>query len=358
MTKSEEITSLISQKFFLNQFIYSDIYLKKDNDEKEFCDCLIEFENVYVCIQIKEKSDDSSSLPYAWYKNKILHKAKSQIKATIDYYKDDTNFIFSKSSDLQIDRSKVVIPVIVFVNNEIAYYERILESKKLDAPINVFKFEDFKIMLETIVLPYDIVRYLEFRNIFRNNNDGKLLFDNIGNDTILTKCRTEKDYSELFLVHNYYKEILKNNLSEEYIRFYNQIIYQTNEMRQYRRDDFISGLLLVDYVRANIISTKWIKFVEAAKKDCFKSPFHFDVDNRVYMFFAKPRTMSEKDFSLRLDLCLVYYKYKHQKQLAHIFIFKMEDDNNYSVSIGDINLEKDIPYEELIDQAKKFFEEK
>lgn len=51
MTKSEEITSLISQKFFLNQFIYSDIYLKKDNDEKEFCDCLIEFENVYVPIR-------------------------------------------------------------------------------------------------------------------------------------------------------------------------------------------------------------------------------------------------------------------------------------------------------------------
>ena len=56
MTKSEEITKLISQKFFLNQFIYTDIYLKKDNEEKEFCDCLIEFENIYICIQIKEKS--------------------------------------------------------------------------------------------------------------------------------------------------------------------------------------------------------------------------------------------------------------------------------------------------------------
>ena len=66
--------------------------------------------------------------------------------------------------------------------------------------------------------------------------------------------------------------------------------------------------------------------------------------------------MSEEDFSLRLDLCLVYYKYKNQKQLAHIFIFKMEDDNNYSVSLGDINLETDIPYKELIDTAKKMFE--
>ena len=76
------------------------------------------------------------------------------------------------------------------------------------------------------------------------------------------------------------------------------------------------------------------------------------------MFFAKPRNISEEEFSLRLDLCLVYYKYKHRKQFAHIFIFKMEDDNNYSVSLGDINLETDIPYEELIDQAMKFFEEK
>ncbi len=140
------------------------------------------------------------------------------------------------------------------------------------------------------------------------------------------------------------------------IRFYNQIIYQLNEMREYKHDEFISGLLLVDYVRANTISVKWIEFVENAKKDCFKSPFRFDIGNRVYVFFVKPNNMSEEDFSLRLDLCLVYYKYKHQKQLVRIFIFKMEDENNYSVSLGDINLETDIPYEELIDTAKKLFE--
>ena len=34
----------------------------------------------------------------------------------------------------------------------------------------------------------------------------------------------------------------------------------------------------------------------------------------------------------------------------------MEDDNNYSVSLGDLNLETDIPYEELINMAKEFFE--
>ena len=67
----------------LNDDEYWQYLLKKDNEEKEFCDCLIEFENIYICIQIKEKSEDSTSLPYKWYKNKILHIAKNPARANI-----------------------------------------------------------------------------------------------------------------------------------------------------------------------------------------------------------------------------------------------------------------------------------
>jgi len=38
MTNSEQITSLISQKFFLPQYIYTDIYVKDGLQELEFCD--------------------------------------------------------------------------------------------------------------------------------------------------------------------------------------------------------------------------------------------------------------------------------------------------------------------------------
>lgn len=77
MTKSEEITSLISSKFFLKQFTYSEIYVLKDSQEQEFCDCMLEFSNVYICIQIKEKSDKIKVTPKKWFKDRVLNKAKS-----------------------------------------------------------------------------------------------------------------------------------------------------------------------------------------------------------------------------------------------------------------------------------------
>ena len=44
MTISEEITSLISQKYFLKQYIFDNLLVKEnDLSEKELCDCLLEF---------------------------------------------------------------------------------------------------------------------------------------------------------------------------------------------------------------------------------------------------------------------------------------------------------------------------
>ena len=67
MTKSEKITSMISEKFFLPQYIYTDVYVKEGKLEKEF-----------------------------------------------SFYKNDSNQIFSKSSELLLDRNKELLPVIVF----------------------------------------------------------------------------------------------------------------------------------------------------------------------------------------------------------------------------------------------------
>lgn len=48
MTHSEKLTSMIAEKFFLPQYIYSDVYVKTGKQENEFCDCLLEFESVYI----------------------------------------------------------------------------------------------------------------------------------------------------------------------------------------------------------------------------------------------------------------------------------------------------------------------
>ena len=97
MTKSEEIISLISSKFFLKQFTYSEIYVLKDSQEQEFCDCMLEFSNVYICIQIKEKSDKVKVTPEKWFKDRVLNKAKKQLRDTFNYFKNEEYKIFSKN---------------------------------------------------------------------------------------------------------------------------------------------------------------------------------------------------------------------------------------------------------------------
>ena len=357
MTKSEEIISLISSKFFLKQFTYSEIYVLKDSQEQEFCDCMLEFSNVYICIQIKEKSDKVKVTPEKWFKDRVLNKAKKQLRDTFNYFKNEEYKIFSKNTELHIDRNKAIIPLIVFLNNDVSNYDRIVVSKTLNRIINIFNYEDFSTMLNTLILPYDIISYLNYRIAFKQVDEGKIIFDNIDDSSTIVACpHNEKDYAELFLAHYYYKTIIENKLSEENIKFYNTIIYQLNEMRGCLRDNFLSGFLQVDYVRADTISQKWQDFVKYAKQDKFVAPFKFTIDDRVYMFFVKPKSLTETEFQIRMDLCLVYYKYKHNENLAHILLFKNEENEQYSVSIGDVNLNTDIPYESLIETAIEFFE--
>ena len=73
-----------------------------------------------------------------WFEKKVVKKAKSQLKDTFSFYKNESNQIFSKSSELVLDRTKEVFPVIVFLNNNLEQYKRIIYSESLDMIINIF----------------------------------------------------------------------------------------------------------------------------------------------------------------------------------------------------------------------------
>lgn len=360
MTESEEITGLISKKFFLNQYIYNDIYVKIGKQECEFCDCLMEFGGVYICIQIKERNPNAEGSSKRWFDDKVRGLAKSQQKKTIKYFKDTSNTIFSKSSELSLDRSKTIIPVIVFVNADIIAYDRIVYAKSLQTIINIFSYEDFKTMLETIVIPFDIITYLQYRVAFKKSDEGKMIFDEADeNATLLFRPECEKDYAQMFLMRTYHKSIIKQGVKEEYVDFYNSILLQMNEKTGCIRSDFIEGFLQVDYERADIIARNWIKCVDSAKSEKYIAPFVFSLKNRVYMFFSHPQSMTREVFQYKLNLCLVYYKYKHVSiDKAHILEFSNEKGNDYSVNLYDIDMNIGIPYEKLIADAKTFFESK
>ena len=163
MTNSEKLTSIIAEKFFLPQYIYTDIFVKDNDGEKEFCDCILEFESVYVVIQIKERGKKPTSSDEQWFEKKVVKNAKKQLKDTLAFYKNTENVVFSKSSEFIIDRDKTLIPLIVFMNANLSNYERVIRSKSIGDVINIFSYNDFETMLQTVVLPYDIICYLQYR---------------------------------------------------------------------------------------------------------------------------------------------------------------------------------------------------
>ncbi|MCF2679920.1 hypothetical protein ABE547_14235 [Dorea sp. YH-dor226] len=359
MTKSEKITGMISERYFLPQYIYADVYAKENKQEKEFCDCLIEFSSVYIVIQIKERNDSAAGSNEQWFEKKVVKKAKSQLKDTFSYYKNSANHIFSKSSDLVLDRNKELLPVIVFLNNDLTEYKRTIYSKSLNLVINIFSISDFEVMLQTLKLPYDIISYLVYRLAFESTENKKLILDKVNEDfAILLSPRTEHDYSYMFLARNYYKHILRHELNEENIAYYNELISQLNISAGCQRSKFIEGLLCVDYYRADKISKNWIKLLDLAKKDEFVFPYTITIEDRVYMFMIRPNRMSEAEFKQYLEYLLIYRKYIDKANIAHLILISYAQQERWSIEIGDVDLNNLIRYDELVDKVVEAIESK
>ena len=56
MTLSEQICQEINRKFYFDDFVLTNLFYTKDGVKMEICDGLIEFQDIYIILQIKERS--------------------------------------------------------------------------------------------------------------------------------------------------------------------------------------------------------------------------------------------------------------------------------------------------------------
>lgn len=357
MTNSEMLTGMIAGKLFLPQYIYTDVFVKTGKQENEFCDCLLEFESVYIIIQIKERGKKTKVTDQEWFAKKVVKRAKAQLRDTLAFFADTTNTIFSKATTLTIDRSKTILPVIVFLNPDLPNYERLVRSETLNEVINIFSLADFEIMLQTVVLPYDIVFYLQFRLAFEGIGNGKIIIDDVDdNTTILHKPVTEEDYAQMFLARNYYQQILVNGLTENHILYYNNLVSQLSAACNNDRNPFISGLMCVDYMQAATMTKNWLKLLDAAKADDFVFPYNFTIGDREYMFMVRPKKVPTVKFDLYLERILIYHRHKYKANLAHLILINHIVDDQFNIEVGDVDLTTLSRYDELLKETVEAME--
>ena len=72
-------------------------------------------------------------------------------------------FMNGKGDKCTLKIGKTYIGIIILYNEAIEDYKRIVSYKRIDEQFQCFTYNDFKVCCEKLVIPRDIIEYLEFR---------------------------------------------------------------------------------------------------------------------------------------------------------------------------------------------------
>ena len=372
MTKSEIKTEIKSKRVFLPEFVQYSIKYKGIKGEDELCDCLLEFQNTYFAIEVKERNENCKGKNSGnWYKNKIEKNAVDRIVKFYRLYKqsDKLSFYDENGNTVTIDSKNETIPIIVFDNPEIKEYKRIVYCSRINRYINVFSMEDFNEAFDTLLIPYEIRQYLLFRESLLCKNDvdlkSHLIIGDYGDKTILWGGGIN---SEAELAQYYYgirSNVDEPNEIERRLLLFNHI---SNHIRDSidlgcndttLKKDIISFVNSVDINLAYEFSKAWEKCLERSKETngCY-IPRLFHLDDKGLLLMNKPGSYSEKEFSDLCEVLILLYAYKRHFSFVYLIgFYKIDDD------VGTVFMCKrydsdffEYPDKELEDMIKKYNE--
>lgn len=199
MTKSEEICKNLGNLYFFKELVKSNLlYITDKKEEKELADVLMRVDNYILTIQIKEKTTNTSNSIENWINNKVYKVAKNQIKVSAQEIVKKIKFKEEENADI-LDNIDIctIIPIIIFdIGKENIEYKRSYESQSTDLKINIFNINDFEIMCKCLISPMEMIRYLNERIAYSNNN---ILIYEDEQRTIIGKNKNEETMLSFYI---------------------------------------------------------------------------------------------------------------------------------------------------------------
>lgn len=176
--KSEEEITLINQNVFFKEFTFDKNDFMIDNQSKvELADNILWLDDLLIIIQIKEKNLKGSSSVDTWLRNKVLNKAKNQIKKTHEYLFANSSIpIMNRRNQKHIlnTRDINVVHNLIIYKAECCHDISSAPSKyitKENRFIHFLRLEDYGHICRYLITPVELSEYMHFREIFfRNNN--------------------------------------------------------------------------------------------------------------------------------------------------------------------------------------------
>jgi len=175
---SEKAITLINQNLFFKEFTFDkNNFVTNNGTEVELADNLLWLDDLLIIIQIKEK-DKVGNIPIGkWFENKVLKKAKNQIKNTHNLLETQRSITISNGHDQHFEIAfssiKQIHSVIIYhvaeMPPENVYAQKFYRSKA-GIWIHIFTSEDYGHLCRYLITPAELNNYLIFRYDFLSSN--------------------------------------------------------------------------------------------------------------------------------------------------------------------------------------------
>jgi len=334
MTESEAYIAELNSNFFFKEFTFSSNTFKIDENGKELelADNVVWLDDLLMITQIKERNNTGDSNIENWFNNKVLRKAKRQIKDTISYFEiyKDISIQNEKGHILNVSEARKIEPIKLIIYSpgklfpESLRFQKFYKSKDVGL-IHLFHIEDYLWICKYLITPFEIREYLNFRmEIFLNHEN---LLNNFPEQYILGHYLETLDTST---INPKYIENLKNlvhNEEEFDISFIIENFKGKIRINEESLDYYAIIKELAKLNRADLreFKKRYLLAIEQSKKQEFTLPYRITSLNSKCGFVFVPLEFEQKDkwqnaiinyteghkYDQKLDKCIGMIVYHH-----------------------------------------------
>ena len=317
--QSEISTAQIVKDFFLVEFSFDELKYDPDNlpkgNGKELADVIVDYGNNVIAFQIKGRKnfDNGTSGEDEWVK-KYTDRAKNKLVDTYDQFQNNVMppFVNGRGDRYEIKKYGIYTGIIILYNERVREYTKVLNCRRLNGIVHCFTYKDFKYCCEKLILPKDIMEYIEYR--------GKSFeMDRI--------CKEESDVVDRFLVEKYGTNRFDPNELHIFRWFLNNYKdkLENGNRKQYR--EIIEVFLELDRAGVDAFSRRLGKIISLAKKSINSDNSYIVPENKElssFLFLSADSGDKIIEYVERMTY-LFMYKTKSHKCLTVVAYFDAVD---------------------------------
>lgn len=338
----QHFVNLINSYTFFKEFSFSkNSVIPSAGTEIEFSDYVLFCDGYLIIFQLKERStrSDSDQIEHNWIRNKILKKAKTQLKNSVGFLVNEKSITVTNergdSFSIEYSKLKKIYKLIVYLYPGKLPTSFIPIKYYVSADIgfvHIFDFVSYKNICDVLFTPIEILKYFDFREqhlslIFSAKNEsekyllGRYLLSPKPVDTDLdTKS---DDFSE-------YVDKLEVKIGEYDMRYVFQSIrdkqfYTSGDALDYYK--FMTELALLDQLEIAELKKRFKFALEKIEKDAFNINRMISSNTKCGFVFISLQKGDKQD-RIKLSKAITHlakYDMKLEKTLGITFIKESKD---------------------------------